>query len=118
MELTPRQREIYEYIKQRINSGVVPSVREMMKAFDITAPNGILCHLKALRKKGWIDWEPKASRSIRLLKELRPGELRDLQGSVHSFGDLFAEGNWAIGTAFGYAIYRGQKVLGQIRRVK
>jgi repressor LexA len=65
--LTERQKEIYEFIKDRIlNRGYGPTVREIGKAFGIRSPNGVMCHLKALEKKGLINREEHMSRAIQL----------------------------------------------------
>jgi repressor LexA len=53
-ELTDRQRAILDFLKQRANSGLMPTVREIGTHFGITSPNGVLCHIKALEKKGLI----------------------------------------------------------------
>ena len=51
-QLTERQREIYDFIKSKIESrGYGPTVREIGLAFEIRSPNGVMCHLKALEKK-------------------------------------------------------------------
>ena len=51
--LTPRQKEIYDFIRDKIESrGYGPTVREIGLAFKIQSPNGVMCHLKALEKKG------------------------------------------------------------------
>ncbi|HIE98693.1 MAG TPA: repressor LexA, partial [Fuerstia sp.] len=51
--LTKRQHEIYEYLKDKIqNRGYGPTVREIGTQFNIRSPNGVMCHLKALEKKG------------------------------------------------------------------
>ena len=53
--LTPRQQEIYDFIEDKIlNRGYGPTVREIGKAFGIRSPNGVMCHLKALERKGLI----------------------------------------------------------------
>ncbi len=65
--LTPRQREIYEFVKGNImNRGYGPTVREIGEEFDIKSPNGVMCHLKALEKKGLITRKPNLSRAIQL----------------------------------------------------
>lgn len=65
--LTPRQREIYEFVKDNImNRGYGPTVREIGDEFGIKSPNGVMCHLKALVKKGLITREPNLSRAIQL----------------------------------------------------
>ena len=68
--LTPRQREIYNFIRSKIQGrGYGPTVREIGLEFDIKSPNGVMCHLKALQKKGLIHREPNMSRAIQLLDD-------------------------------------------------
>ena len=68
--LTPRQREIYQFIKGKIQGrGYGPTVREIGLEFHIKSPNGVMCHLKALQKKGLIHREPNMSRAIQLLDD-------------------------------------------------
>jgi repressor LexA len=66
-QLTTRQREVYEFIREKIrNRGYGPTVREIGEQFEINSPNGVMCHLKALEKKGIITREPNMSRAIQL----------------------------------------------------
>src|SRR5437879_12688634 len=68
--LTERQREIYDFIRGKIeNRGYGPTVREIGLHFGIKSPNGVMCHLKALQKKGLIHREPNMSRAIQLLED-------------------------------------------------
>jgi repressor LexA len=68
--LTQRQREVYEFIREKIRSrGYGPTVREIGSNFGISSPNGVMCHLKALEKKGLINREPNMSRAIMLATE-------------------------------------------------
>jgi len=67
-QLTDRQREIYEFIREKIEGrGYGPTVREIGVAFDIKSPNGVMCHLKALEKKGLIIREGFSARAIQLV---------------------------------------------------
>jgi repressor LexA len=66
---TERQREIYDFIRQSAAEwGYPPTVREIGEEFGIRSPNGVLCHLKALEKKGWIERDENVARGIRMLK--------------------------------------------------
>lgn len=66
-QLTPRQREVFDFIRDLItNRGYGPTVREIGDHFSINSPNGVMCHLKALEKKGLITREPNMSRAIQL----------------------------------------------------
>src|SRR5436309_218191 len=67
-QLTERQREIYEFIREKIeNRGYGPTVREIGQAFRIKSPNGVMCHLKALEKKKLIIREGFSARAIQLV---------------------------------------------------
>jgi repressor LexA len=67
-QLTERQREIYDFIKEKISSrGYGPTVREIGNAFRIKSPNGVMCHLKALEKKGIINRQGFSARAIQLV---------------------------------------------------
>src|SRR5438132_1030025 len=81
--LTERQREIYDFIKDKIeNRGYGPAIREICTAFDIVSPNGVMCHLKALEKKGLIQRTGKLARAIQLVDHRPPGPLLPLLGDV------------------------------------
>jgi repressor LexA len=68
--LTERQQTVYEFIREKIrNRGYGPTVREIGDQFQIRSPNGVMCHLKALEKKGLITREPNMSRAIQLAAE-------------------------------------------------
>lgn len=73
-KLTERQQNIYEFIKDRIlNRGYGPTVREIGGKFGIRSPNGVMCHLKALEKKGLITREQNMSRAIQLNESISRG---------------------------------------------
>jgi len=74
---TERQMEIYGFIREKIQSrGFGPTVREIGQAFKIRSPNGVVCHLKALERKGLITRGKNMSRAIELVME--PAHLRGL----------------------------------------
>jgi repressor LexA len=53
--LTAKQQQIYNYIRKHIEGkGYPPAIRDICDAFSISSPNGVMCHLKALEKKGHI----------------------------------------------------------------
>jgi len=68
--LTKRQAAVYDFIRDKIvNRGYGPTVREIGERFGISSPNGVMCHLKALEKKGMIRRSPNKSRAIELTRE-------------------------------------------------
>ena len=65
--MTERQAQVLEFIRQ--NSGLYgPTVREIALALSIRSPNGVVCHLKALEKKGLIRRTPHSSRGIEVVR--------------------------------------------------
>lgn len=65
-DLTARQREILAFFRGR---EYPPSIREIGENFGITSPNGVVCHLKALIKKGYLrQVAPHQSRSYLLAR--------------------------------------------------
>lgn len=82
-KLTPRQKEIYDFIKNKIEMrGYGPTVREIGVAFDIQSPNGVMCHLKALVTKGFIERQPNSARAIQLVDHRPPSPGLPLYGAV------------------------------------
>jgi repressor LexA len=108
-QLTDRQREIYEFIRDKIESrGYGPTVREIGEAFSIQSPNGVMCHLKALVKKGLITRQDRSARAIQLVDHRPPAYGLPVLGLVAAgspveavaqederldFGDLFGGPN-------------------------
>src|SRR5437870_13426041 len=82
-QLTDRQREIYDFIRDKIEGrGYGPTVREIGVAFDIKSPNGVMCHLKALETKGIIKRETFSARAIQLIDRRPPAATLPLLGQV------------------------------------
>jgi len=69
-DLTLRQREIFEYIKQMVQEiGRPPSLREIGERFGINSTNGVRSVLEALERKGYIKRNRYLSRGIEIIKE-------------------------------------------------
>jgi len=67
-QLTDRQKDVYELIRSLIQDrGYGPTVREIGENFGIKSPNGVMCHLRALEKKGLIVRKANKSRAIELV---------------------------------------------------
>src|SRR5207247_8750175 len=102
-QLTDRQAKIFDFIKDRVQSrGYGPTVREIGEHFKIASPNGVMCHLKALEKKGIIFREQNLSRAIQLATDAKGLPLRGqvAAGVMHEaveqeewvdFGDMFQD---------------------------
>lgn len=90
--LTERQSAIYDFLKEKImNRGYGPTVREIGNHFGIRSPNGVMCHLKALERKGLITRESHMSRAIQLTNhaQMRPTAMR-LAGQIAAGSPVLA----------------------------
>ena len=71
-ELTPRQREILDFIREMIEKkGFPPTIREIGEKFKINSTNGVRAILSALIRKGYIRRRPLVSRGIELAKKAK-----------------------------------------------
>ncbi|MDO4571711.1 MAG: hypothetical protein Q4D38_15125 [Planctomycetia bacterium] len=69
LPLTARQREALEFIRKCVRKrGYGPTVREIGDRMGIHSPNGVVGHLAALERKGFIHREANLSRSIMLVE--------------------------------------------------
>jgi len=80
-QITARQREVYDTIVRfHRQKGFMPTFRDLMALLGIKSPNGLMWHMEALLKKGWIEWpsvkggrgtEGRVSGGFRPLRTLR-----------------------------------------------
>lgn len=69
--LTKQQQLVYDYIREQIVArGYGPTVREIGAHMDIKSPNGVMCHLRALERKGMITRAANKSRAIELTEPI------------------------------------------------
>ena len=67
--LTERQAEVLDFIISNLSGrGFPPTVAEIATNFKFASPNAAASRLNALRKKGYINIEPRASRGIEVMK--------------------------------------------------
>ncbi|CCN69824.1 transcriptional repressor LexA [Vibrio nigripulchritudo] len=73
--LTPRQQQVFDLIKDKIDaSGMPPTRAEIARELGFRSANAAEEHLKALARKEAIEIIPGASRGIRILLEDDPEE--------------------------------------------
>ena len=89
--MTARQKAIYDFIKDKIiNRGYGPTVREIGTEFGIRSPNGVMCHLKALERKGLITREAHMSRAIQLTEQPQKRMALPLAGQIAAGSPILA----------------------------
>ena len=67
-KITPRQKAVLEFISDYIGQfGYPPTFQEIADAFGIVSKHGVVRHLEALEKKGYITRSDTLARSIRII---------------------------------------------------
>src|SRR6266436_1301059 len=80
-QLTTRQAAVFEFIREKVQTrGYGPTVREIGEHFHISSPNGVMCHLRALEKKGILHRVQKHGRAIARAIELAPETTAETKG--------------------------------------
>lgn len=64
--LTERQTEILGWIRERVRM-YGPTIREIAKAHGIKTTNGVVCHLRALERKGYVRRTAGKARALEVL---------------------------------------------------
>ncbi len=65
--LTKQQQAVYDFIRGQILArGYGPTVREIGDHMNFKSPNGVMCHLRALERKGMLTRAANKSRAIEL----------------------------------------------------
>ena len=64
-ELTARQRQVFDFIESKIQEwGYPPTIREIGEHLGIKSTNGVADHLKALKRKGYLQQRGHKSRTL------------------------------------------------------
>ena len=72
-ELTDRQQEVLDRIREHIQQwGMPPSRSELAQSLGLAFASAVNYHLKALERKGWIQLNPGMDRGIQLLRAGAP----------------------------------------------
>jgi repressor LexA len=84
-ELTSRQRETLEFITLFIeNNGYPPSLREIAASLKINGTRGVLGHLEALERKGYLKKDAGSSRGIALTSHFSRSVPLPIAGTVRA----------------------------------
>jgi repressor LexA len=97
VDLTNRQKEIFDFIKRYLRKhGYPPTVREIGKALGLHSPSTVHAHLAKLEASGLLRRDPSKPRAIELMvdkvkRAVRPGT--PLVGNVAAGAPILAEEN-------------------------
>ena len=83
MDLTKRQQEIFDYIKEySAKYGYPPTVRDIGKAVGLTSSSTVHAHLSNLEKLGLLRRDPSKPRAIEMLDRAARGAGTAVQGAL------------------------------------
>ncbi len=72
-EITARQQEVLDFVKERIEAtGVPPTRAEIARNLGFRSVNAAVDHLRSLQRKGLVELTPHIARGIRLVEETQP----------------------------------------------
>jgi repressor LexA len=75
-QLTARQQEVLDFVTQHVNEyGYAPSLREIGRKLGVTGTLGVMKHLEALEKKGYLRRQEGSSRGITLANQAQAASL-------------------------------------------
>jgi repressor LexA len=98
--LTNQQQAVYDFIRDKIvTRGYGPTVREIGEHMNIKSPNGVMCHLRALERKGVIRRDANKSRAIELTEPISR-----VMGASLKVGGRISSGACAISVENGETI--------------
>ncbi len=66
MQMTDKEKMVYEYIKQRIEEGYAPTVREICTQFGFKSTSTAFRIVRSLTEKGYLEKGENCNRAIRL----------------------------------------------------
>ena len=70
--LTRRQQQVFEFIQDRQRTGgVTPTMREIARHFGFSSMTAAMDHVRAIRRKGLLEYRPRLARSLRVVSPLQ-----------------------------------------------
>ncbi|MCX7918862.1 MAG: transcriptional repressor LexA [bacterium] len=98
-KLTDKQKQILDFITNFLNqTGYPPSISEISQKFHIKSPKGVVDHLTAIERKGYIKRIPNISRGITIVGKTSSSMLDSVKqvavlGTISAGSPLLAEQN-------------------------
>src|ERR1051326_2708498 len=69
--LTKAQQRVLDFIQAEVHAArSVPTLREIARRFGYRSPRAAACHLEAIKRKGFLESEPRKARSLRITSPL------------------------------------------------
>jgi repressor LexA len=81
-EPTPKQKKVLDFVQSRQLKGATPSMREIAAHFGYTL-TAAADHLRALKRKGIVKWEPRQARSIQIVSPFEKFKSATIQVPIY-----------------------------------
>lgn len=107
-ELNNTQKKIYEFLAERSQNGVPPTVREICAAVGLKSTSSVQSNLDALEEAGYIERDPLLKRSIRVRGQENSVTQVPLIGTVTAGMPILA-----VEAIEGYVPYSGEDASGK-----
>lgn len=107
-ELNNTQKKIYEFLAERSQNGVPPTVREICAAVGLKSTSSVQSNLDALEEAGYIERDPLLKRSIRVRGQENSVTQVPLIGTVTAGMPILA-----VEAIEGYVPYSGDDASGK-----
>ena len=107
-ELNNTQKKIYEFLAERSQNGVPPTVREICAAVGLKSTSSVQSNLDALEEAGYIERDPLLKRSIRVCGQENNVTQVPLIGTVTAGMPILA-----VEAIEGYVPYSGTDASGK-----
>ncbi|MCR4616232.1 MAG: transcriptional repressor LexA [Clostridiales bacterium] len=88
--ISETQRRIYDYLIEKLQDGVPPSVREIASAVGLKSTSSVQANLNALEEAGYISRDPLLKRSIRIVGQAENVTNVPLLGTVTAGSPILA----------------------------
>lgn len=89
-ELNDTQKRIYEYLTERLQDGIPPTVREIAAAVGLKSTSSVQANLIALEAEGYIERNPMHKRCIKIANRPEPSVNVPLLGTVTAGNPILA----------------------------
>lgn len=110
MSLTSSQRNVLDFLREKISDGVPPSVREICAATGIKSTSSVHAILRALEDEGYITRDSGLNRSIRMADETQVTQV-PLLGRVTAGAPIYAYEEVVAHIPFPADRYKGSQLF-------
>jgi len=88
--LTPKQREVYQFIQRSVLQGCAPTILEIQQEFGWKSSTSVTRHLEILEDRGLIERIPNQARGIRIPPQGDSTHIqrREIQGTRKTAGTI------------------------------